>query len=141
MRRSRKALLGAGALAVLIQLVPLDRTNPPVIREFAGPPQVRDILARSCYDCHSHLTRWPWYSRVAPVSFLVVHDVKEGREKLNFSAWEPKPELAAEIIEVVGKGEMPLGIYTLIHPQAKLSGADLTVLQRYFDQRPSAESD
>ncbi len=70
----------------LAQLVPLDRTNPPVDGEAPASGEVREVLRRSCYDCHSHETRWPWYAHVAPVSWWVVHDVHEAREHLNFSA-------------------------------------------------------
>jgi len=76
------------ALFLLLQLWPAGRSNPPVAGELAGPPEVKAILARCCYDCHSNETRWPWYAYVNPVAFFVVHDTDEGRRKLNFSIWE-----------------------------------------------------
>ena len=75
-----KAALGAGGVAVLIQLVSFERTNPPVTGEVEAPPEVKALLKRACFDCHSHDTTWPWYSKVAPVSWLVHRDVVEGRK-------------------------------------------------------------
>ena len=113
-------------LLVVIQLVPVDRTNPPVVADFDGPPAVRAVLKASCYDCHSHETGWPWYSRIAPVSWLVAHDVEEARDHLNFSLWgsyDPKRQekLAEEMWEEVEEGAMPLRMYLLAHPDARLS--------------------
>jgi hypothetical protein len=123
----RKILIAAGALIVVlvaIQLVPVDRSNPPVVADFDGPPAVAKVLRASCYDCHSHETSWPWYSRVAPVSWLVAHDVEEARGRVNFSLWgsydrKRRERLAEEIWEEVEKGEMPLPAYLLAHPDAR----------------------
>lgn len=121
--------IAAGIVVVVgglgIQLVPVERTNPPVVADLDAPGEVRAVLHAACYDCHSHQTRWPWYSRVAPVSWLVAHDVEEAREKLNFSAWgnrEPRKQWKAmeEIGEEVEEGEMPLRMYRLAHPEARL---------------------
>lgn len=125
-------------LAVLFlgaQAVRPARTNPPIDESKAiyatgkVPSDVRAILDRSCADCHSHATHWPWYSNVAPVSWLVAHDVDEGRGELNLSTWaEYTPKRAEhkleEICEMVGDGEMPLPIYLFTHRDAVLSGAD-----------------
>jgi len=127
----RKILILVGALVVIliaIQLVPVDRTNPPVVADFDGPAQVRAVIKTSCYDCHSHQTRWPWYSRVAPVSWLVAHDVEEGRSRLNFSQWgaydaKRQAKLAEEMWEEVEEGAMPLKMYLLAHPGARLTAA------------------
>ncbi len=70
-----------------IQLVPVKRSNPPVEFEVEAPADVHAILERACYDCHSNRTRWPWYSSVAPVSWLVARDVRRGRKELNFTDW------------------------------------------------------
>jgi hypothetical protein len=121
-------LVAAATVVVLglgIQLVPVDRSNPPVVAELDAPPEVRAVLDAACSDCHSHRTRWPWYSRVAPVSWLVANDVREAREKLNFSTWgtlEPREQWKAmeEIGEEVEDGEMPLLMYRLAHPEARL---------------------
>jgi len=121
------------AAVLLIQLFPVEKANPPVETEMPAPAPVRAILRRSCYDCHSNETVWPWYSRVAPVSWLLGRDVKEGRRELNVSVWnryEDKRRLRKlkEIIEQVGKKEMPPTIYTVAHRAAILTPEDRKVL-------------
>ena len=116
-----------------IQFVPVDRENPPVTGEVTAPAQVKALLKRSCYDCHSNETRWPWYAYVAPVSWLVAEDVEEGREHLNFSEWDKlspsrQARLKEEIAEEVAEGEMPLSNYLITHPDAELSDADKALL-------------
>src|SRR5436309_14489602 len=84
---ARRLRIAVGALAgVLIaaQAFRIDRTNPPVEQDVAAPAGVEALLRRACYNCHSHETVWPWYSHVAPVSWLLAHDVPEGRLELNF---------------------------------------------------------
>jgi len=132
-RPVRNALLVSLALVGLIQLVPVSRSNPPVTADQAAPPAVQEVLRRACYDCHSNETVWPWYSRVAPVSWLLAHDVSEGRDALNFSktgALLPKvlTDLKAEIWQEVSAGEMPPKTYLLTHSHARLSDADREVL-------------
>ncbi len=124
------------ALFVLIQLVPAGRTNPPVTQALAAAPEVLSILKRSCYDCHSNETRWPWYAYVAPVSWLVVHDVDEGREHLNFSHWggydaKKRISKAAEVIEEIENGEMPLAQYLWLHGDARIAPEELEVLRAW----------
>lgn len=126
-KKLRYAILGILTVGILIQFIPVERTNPPVIADFAGPRDVKAIFQKSCYDCHSNETEWPWYSYVAPVSWLVSHDVKEGREHLNFSEWDQHaddPELREEIFEEIDEGEMPMSIYLVLHPDAKLDQID-----------------
>jgi hypothetical protein len=111
--------------AVAIQFVPVHRTNPPVQFELDAPAHVKPILERACYDCHSNRTRWPWYSRVAPVSWLVARDVHKAREELNFTDWpsfdfEEQDHLMAGIAKQVNRGKMPLPIYLTMHPEARL---------------------
>jgi hypothetical protein len=122
----RFVLLPLGILFLLLQLVPVKRTNPPVTAELHMPLPVKAIFQRSCYDCHSNETRWPWYSYVAPISWLVAYDVKEGRRELNFSEWgsyslKRKKKKLKEIWEEVEKGKMPMGIYLLTHKEARLN--------------------
>jgi len=132
----RKLLLGLAVAFVLAQLVPVPRTNPPVEEEVDAPPEARAVLERSCYDCHSHETRWPWYARVAPASWLLAYDVSEAREHLNFSTWgrydakERKENLEA-IAEMVEGGEMPLWYYLPLHPDARLSPGDVAALRAW----------
>lgn len=107
-----------------------------VVSEVDAPLEVLSVLRRACYDCHSNETVWPWYSRVAPASWLVARDVNEGREALNYSTWtsypaEERDEERAETWEEVEEGEMPLGVYLLMHREAKLSDADRTILRSW----------
>ena len=83
----KRTLLAALAAFVAIQFVPVDRTNPPVKTEIAAPAEIHDLLRRSCYDCHSNQTRWPFYAWVAPVSWFVVDHVEDGRADLNLTEW------------------------------------------------------
>jgi len=120
---------------VVIQLVRPARTNPAtepsktIPSQVKVPAEVDAILKRACNDCHSNETQWPWYSQIAPISWLVVHDVNEGREHLNFSEWGNYDAKKAdhkldEIEEEVEHGGMPLPIYVSMHPEAKLSDED-----------------
>jgi hypothetical protein len=121
-------LLGA------IQLVPVQRTNPPVTTQVKwDSAQTQTLFDRACADCHSNLTRWPWYSYVAPVSWLIARDVNEGRSKFNISALgslstSRQSRLANEIRGQVEEGEMPMKIYLPMHPEASLSAAEKSAL-------------
>jgi mono/diheme cytochrome c family protein len=116
----------------LIQLVPYgrDHTNPPVTAEPAwDSQQTKDLATGACFDCHSNETVWPWYSNVAPVSWLVQRDVDEGRRRLNFSEWPTLPagagsEIAAEASGVVSEGEMPPLQYKPLHSGGRLTDAE-----------------
>ncbi len=121
------------ALLVLIQFIPAERTNPPVESDLFAPDQVKEILRRACYDCHSHETTWPWYSHVAPVSWWMADHVEHGRRDLNFSRWplfdfEARQYLLGEIEEEIEEGEMPLRSYRLGHPEARLSDEETGLL-------------
>lgn len=123
----RRIAIGLGAAFVLIQLVPYGRSheNPPVQSEPAwDSPQTKAVFDRACADCHSHRTQWPWYSHVAPVSWLVQRDVNVGRENFNISAAPGQRGEADEAAKEVRKGEMPMAIYTLIHGDAKLGPSE-----------------
>ncbi len=115
---------------VLIQFLPIgkDRTNPPVIAEPNwDSPQTRETFMRVCGDCHSNQTVWPWYSEIAPASWLISRDVNEGREKLNVSEWGIRKNEADDVVEVVQKGEMPPWFYLPLHPEARLNAAQKQV--------------
>lgn len=113
-------------LFLLAQLLPVGapRSNPPVVAEPPwDSPRTRELFFRFCADCHSNETRWPWYSRVAPVSWLVAHDVAEARRHLNVSEWHLPQEDADEAAEEVREGEMPLPLYLPLHPERRLDEA------------------
>lgn len=116
---------------ILIQLVPYGHSheNPPVVAEPQwDSPGTRALFERACFDCHSNQTVWPWYSNVAPVSWLVQNDVDGGREHLNFSEWTRPPRHAKDVAAEVLHGDMPPGIYLPLHANAKLSDAEVKAL-------------
>jgi hypothetical protein len=128
MRWVRRGVISLVAVFALIQLVPYgrDHSNPRVIAAAPWPSEDARRLARAaCYDCHSNETKWPWYTNIAPMSWLVQHDVDEGRDKLNFSEWPPGED---ELAEPVQEGEMPPANYLRLHSDAKLSPAEKTRL-------------
>lgn len=131
----RTVLIVIGALLVIfvvIQLLPIgkDHTNPPVLSEPGwDSPATRALAQRACFDCHSNETVWPWYSKVAPVSWLVWNDVQEGRRRMNFSEWDQGgSQNESEIVEVLQEGEMPPFQYLIMHPEAHLSNVDKQAL-------------
>ena len=121
-----KSVLAILVAGIAIQLIPYGRNhaNPPVVREPVwNSLATRDLAKKACFDCHSNETTWPWYSKIAPLSWLVYWDVVEGRKELNFSDWRDgsrKSEQAAEIVKEVLEGEMPPLQYYIAHPEAKL---------------------
>ncbi len=123
------------ALAVLaaIQLIPYgrDHSNPPGSREPDwDSPRTRDLFFRACKDCHSNETHWPWYSSVAPASWLVQHDVDEGRAEFNVSERDRAENQGDEAAKLVRRGGMPLWYYLPLHPEARLSDAEKAELVR-----------
>jgi hypothetical protein len=129
-------LLGFLGLGLIIQMVPVSRTNPPVETDIAAPAEVQAILRTSCYDCHSNETVWPWYSHVAPVSWLVASDASEARRQFNFSTWNryspaQRSGILSRVIQEVHEGDMPPWYYTLKHTHAKLSTAQRSVLEAW----------
>ena len=123
-------LVFAGAVAIQIIRPAAVGHNPPVVREpLWRDPEARALAVRACFDCHSNETAWPWYTKVAPFSWLVARDVGEGRAALNFSEWgRAQGEGTEEIAEVILEGEMPPAIYLLLHPSAALNAAEVDLL-------------
>jgi hypothetical protein len=132
-------VIALAALFAALQFIRPARTNPPVeetrtIQAHARlTPEVAAILDRSCNDCHSNLTRWPWYSNIAPVSWFVVDHVEVGRREMNFSDWarydkEDQAQLLKRICHEVKSGQMPLRSYLRLHSEAQLSEADVMTL-------------
>ncbi len=137
----KKLLIAIIILFVGIQFIPYD--VPANIPDKQGEPlqapkEVEAILKRSCYDCHSNHTNFPWYSSVAPVSFFTKMHVKEGRKHLNFSKWNSySDEKKAKYLEKIPKAiksKMPLPSYLLIHKDAKLSKADKKTLSDWASE-------
>ncbi|MCT8332634.1 heme-binding domain-containing protein [Leptospira sp. 85282-16] len=142
MKRIFLILLG---VFLLLQFFPIDRSNPPVKSEIQTSTEIKEILKRSCYDCHSNETVWPAYSYIFPASLLISHHVEEGREELNFSefgllAEKKQNKKIYEIWEQVDEGEMPPKDYLLLHPNSKLSNKDKEILKQWSD-RFSEESE
>lgn len=122
-----RTLVVVVTLALGIQLVPYGRAHasPPVVQEPAwDSARTRQLFMVACADCHSNETQWPWYSSVAPVSWLVARHVQEGRERFNVSEWSGTNEGGEEAAESVMNGSMPSWDYTLMHPEARLSTAE-----------------
>lgn len=125
-RRVYFSLLVVGLLLTAVQIWSFTRTyeNPPVIEPTKwDSEQTYQLVERACYDCHSNETKWPWYAKVWPMSAKVEYDVVEGRKVLNFSEWSG-PYTQAEIdamAEAVGKEQMPLPYYMVLHPEAQLT--------------------
>ncbi len=136
MRRIKGVMAAAAVVFVLMQLVPMSRSNPPITQDVAAPAPVESILRRACYDCHSNETRWPWYAHVAPVSWLVIRDVDRGRKHINFSTWDvyaDDPETVIRklrnIDKVMHNRTMPLWYYLQLHSEARLSDPDREILE------------
>ena len=124
---------------IVFQFIPVDRHNPPVDSSktlFASttvPANVHSVLQRSCQDCHSSETRWPWYSHFAPVSWLLASDVHDGRKRMNLSEWGNYPQKKKEdkldaICDMVSQNEMPPLQYRLIHRDSVLTQQDRDTL-------------
>ena len=147
----RNLMIGAGIIAIplalfgLLQLAPVgvSYTNPPVVSEPNwDSPQTRALAQRACFDCHSNETAWPWYTRIAPISWLTAHDVSEGRQRLNFSTWGTPSQSSGEfrregtnvreMVRAVENGSMPPAIYLPLHPAARLTPAEQQQLVQGF---------
>jgi hypothetical protein len=131
-----RALGVAAGVLLAAQAFRIDRRNPPVEHEIAASVELRDLLRRACYDCHSNATVWPWYGGVAPASWLLAHDVREGRRKLNFSGWGTygsarRAKALRESAEEVAEGEMPPWYYRLLHREARLTPEEVATLRAW----------
>ncbi|HYI92780.1 MAG TPA: heme-binding domain-containing protein [Bryobacteraceae bacterium] len=141
----RKFIFGVAGLILFLalQFIPGSKqSNPPVIKErtlqasLTPPSHIDSLLRRSCMDCHSNETRWPWYSRVAPLSWGLASDVTRARKTLNFSEWTRqagrRPGIALGYLTAmcagVKGGRMPPAKYIMLHPSARLSASDRDAL-------------
>jgi len=145
----KRGLLTLVVLFLVAQVIRPARTNPTIdpkseiTASLTVPADVSSILARSCNDCHSNRTVWPWYSNVAPISWLVAYDVNHGRSTLNFSEWglrnpEKNREMLGEICKEVTEKEMPGPIYPLLHSGAGLSDGDIQTVCRWTQSAQAA---
>ena len=133
-RRYTRLILAGAVVFAVIQFVGPAKTNPPsdpakaMAKHIAVPADVQSILDRSCRNCHSNQTVWPWYSHVAPMSWNVISHVNDGRGSMNMSDGPSGPEEAADLLDgicdEVKKGKMPMPQYTWMHGEAKLTDAD-----------------
>jgi hypothetical protein len=139
----KKALIIIIAIIVIIQFFRIDKTNPPtdIEKDFitiTNPPTGMVIMLKeSCYDCHSHHTKYPWYSNVAPVSWLLKEHINDGRNHLNFSVWSDyneskKDHKLDECIEMIETGEMPMKGYVLLHGEADLTDEQKLAMIDWF---------
>ena|SRR5215472_4258297 len=152
--RVRKVVLALVVILIAMQIFQPRRTNPPstpsrsLPSHVALPPDVYSSLMRGCGDCHSNQTRWPWYSRVAPYSWVITDDVNQGRRHLNFEDWEAQenPEEAndhlAQICKEIERKGMPPFSYRLLHPESKLKPEEVASIcawsQAFHTSRPAA---
>ena len=134
-----KKVLGILILLAAIQLIPVNRSNPQVNASqtiFATQPvpvEVKAVFERSCKNCHSDETSWPWYSYVAPVSWMIAHDVHAARRAMNLSEWgsystNKKTDKLEEICEQLTNHDMPDWKYSLIHKQARITGKERDII-------------
>ncbi len=131
----KKFLLIVIVLLIAIQFIPTDKTNPQIDDKIKlnTSNEVMDILKRSCYDCHSHETKWPNYSAIAPMSWNIIGHVNDGRKALNYSEWKNidqkiKIKRIERTIKTVNNGMMPLPNYLRFHDEAILSDADKNII-------------
>lgn len=124
-----KFILTSVVIATLaIQFIPYGKshTNPTIVGEPTwDSARTKELFDRACADCHSHQTAYPWYASIAPVSWLVAHDIEEGREHFNVSAWGKQTKNKGDdASQEISEGEMPMLIYVWLHPKARLSDSE-----------------
>ena len=129
-------LISIASIAILllaIQLIPVQRQNPPVVTQIQwDSPQTQALFMRACGDCHSNETTWPWYSYVAPASWLISHNVSEGRRRFNVSELNTSSNrlgrLTSEFERAISGNRMPPAQFTVIHPDARLTSDEKQAL-------------
>lgn len=144
----KKILLVLVGVLIIAQLIPIDRAVPTVDQEADflqvsnAPPAIATLIKNACYDCHSYESEYPWYSKVAPLSFWIQGHINGGRQKLNFSDWTSYPAKKAahkleECYEEVEERHMPLKSFTWLHPEAKMTDEQVAELVQWFQQAQS----
>jgi len=135
---SAAALVGIPGALLIAQFITIQRTNPPLRGDLTAPPQIKTLLRRACYDCHSNETRWSWHTYVAPISWLVERDVKRGRQELNFSEWGSYyPTTRRRKLQWMDRAlreeTMPPWTYRVLHPGAGLTQHELIALEKWIE--------
>lgn len=123
--------IGLVVLLILIQLIPVNRTNLPVTQEVKwDSASTKELAQRARFDCHSNKTVWPWdsYIYIAPASWYVANHIAEGRRRLNSSTWDQPNSELEEVVRSIKKGSMPLQSYLLMHPSARLTQSEKDAL-------------
>jgi hypothetical protein len=135
-----KLIVALAAVALIVaQFFRVDQSNPPVLSDLSAPPDVKAILRRACYDCHSNETRWPWYTHVAPVSWLMAYDVHQGRHSLNYSNWaELEDGVRTRLLRLtqrdVNNAAMPPWFYIYpMHLEARLAASDRSRISEWAE--------
>jgi hypothetical protein len=123
-------------IGLVIQFVPVQQATPPVTGDLEAPLAVKTVLRKACYNCHSNETTWPWYTHIAPGSWLIAWDVNRGRKLMNFSHWdkydaEQKGFYNSQIYQMASTKQMPPVQYMILHPEAKLDTAMLAALRQW----------
>lgn len=142
----KKIGIAVVVILVLIQFKRIDKTNPEFneaedfITITQPPTEIATLIKDACYDCHSHQSKYPWYTNVAPISWVIEHHIEEGRGHLNFSTWGTYPDKKAdhkleECAEEVEEGEMPMKPYVVMHSEAKMTAAQKTALVEWFESQ------
>ena len=145
MKKFLKIILFIVAGFILIQFIPLDRTQHPIDKKLQfenvenTPPKITSLLRNGCYDCHSFETKYPDYASIAPISWVISGHVSEARDQVNFSTWgKYNPDLQRSMInnvlEVLEDRSMPKQSYVIYHPEANITTAERTLLSQYFQK-------
>lgn len=152
MKKKHVVIIIVIGIIALIQFIRIDTVNPEVVPEkdflnvTQAPTEIANILTTSCYDCHSNQTKYPWYSQIAPVSWLLKKHINEGRKNVNFSTWadytpDKQISMKEDCVEMVEESEMPLKSYTILHSDAKLTDASRQALIDWFKQLEHGNAD
>ncbi len=142
----KKIGIGIFVILVVIQFFRIDKTNPAYNEaddfiNIAQPPlEIATLIKAACYDCHSHQSKYPWYSNIAPISFMLQHHIEEGRQHLNFSMWGTYQEKKAdhkleECVEELEEGNMPMKPYIIMHSEAKMTATQKVTLEKWFKEQ------
>ncbi|EMO71663.1 heme-binding domain-containing protein [Leptospira santarosai] len=132
----KKLFLSLITTILLLQFLPIRPPEGKNRNEIQTSDEVKKILRKSCYDCHSDLTEWPWYSKIFPINVYLYRHVREGKVELNLSEWgslskKEKSTKGDSILETLEEGEMPPGDYILLHPSAKITREELQILKNW----------